>query len=426
MLLEFSIKNFRSIKDEQFITMIPDTGKKSNKVESTDSWFEYAEGKHYLTSAVVYGANAAGKSNFLKAMQLLREVIRTSESRSPNGGFGTIATMNGSSFSLYDPFVLPEEIGLPCELDVAFLINKVQYKYHLAFNEKEVLEESLYFHPQGKEAKLFHREKQEFTYGDYLKGQRVIVANLTNENQLYLSKGANNNIEQLKEVYDFLVNQFMPIPFLDSWFDSYYSTRISEELKKGKDYLFVKAFTALVPLLDAEIKRFRVAEEGSPKEFRIFAVHEYFDDGINELVEKELSIEEESAGTQKLFVLVGLILRALTRGRVLVVDEFERSLHPHISAFLIRLFNDPQINKKGAQLILATHDISLLGEQVGFRRDQIWIAEKEHGTTSLTPFSDIEGLRSEAPLEKWYRSGRLGGIPNIGEFSFKAEFEKLV
>jgi AAA15 family ATPase/GTPase len=111
-------------------------------------------------------------------------------------------------------------------------------------------------------------------------------------------------------------------------------------------------------------------------------------------------------------------------GRVIIIDEFERSLHQHISKFIISLFNNKEINTKGAQLMVATHDTELISKDNNLRRDQVWFVEKdENGISDLYALTDIEGIRKDVPFDKWYLTSRLGGVPNLKIFNFKMGFQ---
>ncbi|MBA3900376.1 MAG: ATP-binding protein [Bacteroidetes bacterium] len=139
---------------------------------------------------------------------------------------------------------------------------------------------------------------------------------------------------------------------------------------------------------------------------------------------ENFEIEEESTGTKSLFVIGGIILDALETGKVLVVDEFEKNLHPGITQFLIKLFHNPLTNPRNAQLIFATHDITQLSHD-NFRRDQVWFSEKnEFGATTIYQCSDIKGIRLGTPLDKWYSTGRFGATPIINDVDFLIEMQE--
>ncbi|WP_199142117.1 AAA family ATPase, partial [Pedobacter sp. ASV12] len=145
--------------------------------------------------------------------------------------------------------------------------------------------------------------------------------------------------------------------------------------------------------------------------------HPLYENG-KEVGEYTFEVAQESTGTKNLFALGGLIIDALEEGRTLVVDELEKNLHPNITRFLIQLFHHPELNKKNAQLIFATHDITQLSNDT-FRRDQVWFTEKnERGESILFRCSDLEGVRLNTPLDKWYASGRFGATPIIDDVEF--------
>ncbi len=413
MLLEFILENYRSFKEKQILSLLPDEGKH----EFEDSLIKTGLNFNLLGALVVYGANASGKSNLIRGMQSLRNLVLTSATKSPD-----------EKFSEYDSFQFHKDTETaPTHFGIEFLLNEVRYHYQCSILANVVINESLYFYPQGREAKLFVRKKQHFEFGDYLKGQKTVVAGLTSENQLFLSKAAINNIQQLVEVYQYFEQDFMPIPFLNVWRDSYYTDRIAKELmKKTTNKAFIQNFKNLLKSFDTGIVDFKIQKHKTPyakQEFEILVNHHLFDSNGKKVGFKAHPIQEESAGTQKLFVLAGLVLRALMNGRIIIIDEFERSLHPHIATFIIQLFLDPQINTKGAQLIVATHDTNLLSDS-NLRRDQILIVEKDNqGASNLFSLADITGVRSQTPYEKWYLSGRFGGVPGIEKLNFELNYQ---
>ena len=412
MLLEFSIENYKSFRARQTFSLVPDDGKR----EAANHLFSVGDKYTVLRSAVLYGANASGKSNFIKALEALRSLVLLPADRGPR-----------ERFAQYDPFQFNDRtVNAPAIFSLDFLLNDIRYTYSLHISAASVLIESLYFYPQGREAKLFVRTGQTYEFGDYLKGRRSVVAELTNANQLFLSKGAANNITQLIDVYRFFSESLQVIPFDDVLHDTYYLNVIAERiLKAKKNDLFLRNFTALLKSFDTGILDFRVEELENPGpnlKYDILTEHAHFDLTGKERGVATCSLESESKGTQKLFVLGGLLLQALMQGGVMVIDEFERSLHPLICSYLIQLFHDPKINTKGAQLVLATHDTNLLSSN-DFRRDQIWVVEKDKtGASELYSLSDVAGILKGAPYEKWYLSGRLGGIPGIQRLDFELNY----
>jgi AAA15 family ATPase/GTPase len=140
----------------------------------------------------------------------------------------------------------------------------------------------------------------------------------------------------------------------------------------------------------------------------------------------EFDFKDESSGTQRVIAFIPIVLHILSGGHILIVDEFERSLHPEIAQYILSLFNDPEVNKKGAQFIFATHDTTLLSPENNLRRDQINLVEKNSkGETELYTVSDIKGIR-EGNFEKWYTEGRLGAVPNIARETFRHELIEFI
>jgi len=420
MLIDFSVENYRSFRDKQTFTMIPDDGK--NEVFSNS---KKINGKYtLLTTGVIYGANASGKSNLIRAIHAMHKLILYYSERSPD-----------KNFKEYDPFAFNSRTSqAPVVFGINFLIKGIRYSYEFSLLTNKVLEEKLSFYPEGRESKLFKRIGQEYDFGDYLKGQKVIVSKLTNENQLFIAKAALNNIPQLREVYSFFSRNLNTLSSFDlSESKNILSTEIdytdriaSTLLEAGRDHPFTKQFKALLNSFDTGIEDIEI--EGDPEKmfpfekYEISIKHSLYDDSQAKMGNVARSFKEESSGTQKLFALGGIILQTLINGQTIIIDEFDQSLHPLISSYLLQLFHDPKINTKGAQLIVATHDTNLL-TQSNLRRDQIWIVEKDKtGASELFSLADISGIPKGVPYEKWYLSGRLGGIPSIKSLDFELRY----
>lgn len=416
MLIDFSVENYRSFRDRQIFTMIPDDGK--NEIFSNS---ERINDKYTLLKAgVVYGANASGKSNLVRAIDAMRNLIVHSSELDPN-----------ESFKEYDPFAFNSRTSqAPVVFGINFLIKGIRYSYEFSLLAHKVLEEKLFFYPEGRESKLFKRIGQEYDFGDYLKGQKVIVSKLTNENQLFIAKAALNNIPQLKEVYSFFSRNLNTLSASElskrkHIFSarSYYTDEIASTLHKaGRNHTFTKQFKALLNSFDTGIEEIEIEKTLPFDEYEITVKHSLYDDSQIKTGSIDRDFNEESTGTQKLFAIGGLILQGLMNGQTVIIDEFEQSLHPLISSYLLQLFHDPKINTKGAQLIVATHDTNLL-TQTDLRRDQIWIVEKDKtGASELFSLADMSGIPKGAPYEKWYLSGRIGGIPSIKSLEFELSY----
>jgi AAA15 family ATPase/GTPase len=356
---------------------------------------------HYgLTSAAIYGPNASGKSNIVMALSQFIYFVEKSTDNKPN-----------ENINFYNPFKLNREsLNEPSCFSIDLLIENVLYTYSIEVFNQIVVKESLLFSPKGVQVKVFERNGQEFTKGNGYEGIFETIKLRTTENQLFLGKGAIENVEILKNVYQYITTIF--VLTTDTFHSNEFNKAVSKVMFKYGDLWEkqLKLSKSLIQKIDTQVIDF-VEKDDKIKTFH-----------LNDKSEKiEFEFEDESSGTQRVIAFVPFILNRLKGGAVLVVDEFERSLHPEIAQYILSLFNDPEVNKKGAQFIFATHDTTLLSPENKLRRDQINLVEKnEKGETEMFAVSDIKGIR-EGNYEKWYLEGKLGAVPNIARETFRHE-----
>lgn len=416
MLIEFNVTNFRSIHDEQTLSMVCDVGKE-HKDQNT-----FATGMrsvpNLLRSVVIYGPNAAGKSNIMEAMRSMRMFVVLSHSM-----------QDGENIEV-EPFLLNSKSRMePSEFVVFFMQDNVRYRYGFAVNNERVLSEWLTAYPEGRPQKWFERGVDDWHIGTNLSGtteQIKLWKASTRQNALFLSTAVQLNNEQLKPVFNWFKQKLMVIKSsgIINWQDSAIKC-VSDEGKK-RILEFMKA--ADIGILGIEVKEIRFEDDDSDlppdilqkrkdwlarKPFDVKFAHKASDSG--KVVEFDIS--DESRGTQKLFAIAGQLLDVLTKGSVLFIDELDTSLHPVIMRYLVSMFHDPKINKNNAQIVFTTHDTTILDAEV-FRRDQVWFVEKdEYGASRLYPLSDFSPRKGEA-LEKGYLHGRYGALPFIGDLKF--------
>jgi uncharacterized protein len=427
MIKSFQIANFRSV----YQPLRLDMNRSNRKLSELPNYFKV--GSHELAStAVVYGANASGKSNVLRALSTLKFMVLNSASIGPVEKIGS-----------YNPFRLKEDAhSLPSRFELDFIVQDTRYSYKLAFSQQKIEYEQLLFYPLGKEALLFERVAgQEMRFGEYFKGEKKIIEKLTLPSQLFLSKAAQNNAESCLPVYQYFDSGVNVFTFLNQMVETDLERVYVQKLVSDPASIFSRRLNALISAFDTGIESLRVKDiaenivfpESIPEKvqlkmresmrYRIKATHAFYNSANERLGEVDFDLHDESVGTRSLLALAGIILDALENGTVLVVDEFEKNLHPIITSYLVVLFNNPLTNPKQAQLIFATHDITQLNDEL-FNRDQIWFTEKnEFGETDLIRCSDIKGLRLQAPLDKWYISGRLGGTAIINDADFLRTFQ---
>jgi len=421
MIVDFTIKNYRSIKEpvtlSAFATNIKDHPENIFQSKNEDKI-------KILNTAVIYGANASGKSNIIKAFYELQ-------------GFIVLSTnlKLDEKIEYYQPFKLDKNwIDKPTEFEMEFIGEKnIRYKYLINFNADEVLKESLTFFPKGQEAILFLREKDEkIIFGDYFRGPARLIEKQLLKNNLFLSKAANSNNKLLEKIYLYFKNKInISIPSIMEIVPSIFTTKeclkadhfvnkdiVSQFLKVadlGIEYFDIKKSS----VVDIDDFPFDMPEEIKKKivddiQYRPQMYHKQFD-SETEIGDIAFDLGDESEGTVKFYNLAGKIIHVLHNGLVLIADELNNSLHPLLTQYLIRLFQNPKTNPNHAQLIFATHDTTLLNSDI-LRRDQIWLTEKDpFGATSLYSISDFDfrKVRANIPFDKWYLSGRFGALPII-------------
>lgn len=431
MLVRFAVENFKSFREEVEL----DLRATSLKDEGLDSNLLYLPGikQKLLKSAVVYGNNASGKSNLMLAFSALSHLVTDSVNMNPD-----------DTIRPYEPFRFEESSkNKPVVFEIEFFsADTIRYIYQLSFRSDHIVSESLHFYPKTQKALLFERNNGKVKFGDAFTGEKQSLKKRLLDNQLLLSKAANENIKPVISAYRFFSNHLNVFPYIPEKREQHLERQITRQIAESSDPAFTEKLRKLIKALDTGIENFHSREtdwsdfsfpENMPDKiksqikeelkFRLTTYHKYFK-GDEEAGEETMDISEESHGTQRLFRMGGLLLNELSRGGVLIMDEFEKNFHPRITRYLIELFHREDVNANNAQFILATHDVTQLSTEV-FRRDQIWFTEKnEKGETDIFRASDIEGVRKNTPLDRWYLTGRIGATPAIDDFEFLMEILK--
>jgi len=412
MMVEFSVENCRSIKDEIILSMVASSDKslKSNKIET-----EALTNDELLRSVALYGANASGKSNILLAISDLRQLVMTSHKN-----------QKGEKLP-YFPFKIDEDCkSKPTKIQIIFIQNKIRYIYGVSYTDDAILEEYLYYFPKGRRALIFERGQdiKDFKVA-FDKGRQNAIMKQTNGNVLYLSRSTQLNYEKISLVFDWFKDTLF---VLGSTNQGHLRDFTFDMLNAGDENVkkeILKALTEADLGID-DIRTETVSEEiklkfpdETPNE-----VIDYFEQKIGQTTDfrkvftyhKNVPFDllsEESDGTKRMFDLVGPWIAALKNGKVLVVDELDTKLHHMLSAYLVKLFHDQTQNTQSAQLIFSNHDINLLDQEL-FRRDQIWFTEKNplYGNTDLYSLVEFR-QRKDADLKKGYLTGRYGALPFI-------------
>ena len=417
MLIEFSVSNFRSIKEEQTLSMIADSSTRKN-----DNTFVPIEGNklRLLNSAAIYGANASGKSNILKALRTLISYIHA------------LDIDVDRKIPYYEPFKLDEaRLGQPSIFKLSFILEGIMYDYQIAFDSREVHHEQLDFYPKKRKSNLFIRTKNEVKRGDYFQDKRF-VSNKALTKYPYLSKAAREEHEQMQKIYEYL-KTYAFFPAYDNQTKKSLIRHINQLLQE--DEKLKNKLSKLIQIADTHIDKINLEEKSITYEFdedlpediknlmmsdryEVLAVHKTFKNGAIADKREFSFFHEESIGTITLYTIGTLFLFTLNRGDILVIDELDNSLHPRLCKFLIKLFHHQLTNPLNAQLIFASHETTLLDREL-LRKDQIWFTEKnKYGETQLFSAQDFEKVKGDEPFDLWYMQGKFGGQPNIKEVEF--------
>ena len=420
MLLQFVVTNYRSFDSDQELSLVASSLKGSNAAVMNVPAAKVGA----LRVAAVYGANASGKSNVLRALHFVCTTVRNSfvgwkpQQPIPRQGFR----------------MRPGRSDDPTTFRVDFVVEGTRYEYRFSVDAERIVEESLHSFPASRSRLLFRRVGDEFAFGKNLKGQNERISNLTRSNSLFLSAAAQNNHQELQPVYQWFANAVrFEIGARDE--PNEYTLAICSDSSR-KPLLERFLMTADLGLTGVDFKEGDLPEEMQ----RLFtalatAVPEaaetlHFPKKVADVsflhrCESGEAVRfgpyDESHGTLAFFGLLGPVIETLENGGLLCVDELERCLHPLLALEIVRMFNDEQRNPKGAQLIFNTHDTNLLAADV-LRRDQVWFTEKDAcGATHLYPLTDFKPRREEN-LERGYLQGRYGAIP----FLHHEDFETVV
>lgn len=433
MLIDFRFKNYKCFRDEQVLSLVANN--KDKQLRERLIATEALKNVYLLPSAVIYGANAAGKTTVLDALAFCRRIVLTSAKYDPHQPIPVT------------PFLLDDSSAKqPSEFEFTLLLNGVRYQYGFACDRERIHEEWLISFPKGRARRLFHRKAdkrakgKEYSFSAYFKGEKDKIASVTAQNSLFLSMGASIFRQpDLVQVYEWFAKQMHgikarhldPAMFIDLATNDTYLAAVRRMIRAadlGITDISVHAqdITAedenLPGDMPPEIKNLLISfrkvmqesvNDDTPlKELKINTQHRK-----NDGSPVPFRLGEESAGTQQYFTLSFPILSALQNGHMLFVDELNNSLHPLLTRKIISLFHDPAINTKGAQLIFNTHDVTLLTLSL-FRRDQIWFVEKDkHEASHLYSLNEFSPRKDES-LAKGYLQGRYGAIPF---FNFVAE-----
>jgi hypothetical protein len=419
MLLEFRISNYRSIRDEQCLSLVPIAKDKSLAIGTIHETGTSLV-PQVLRGLALYGANASGKSTVLSAMAFVQAMVRDSATKVQSG-----QALNTRGFAFDDT-----KLAEPSSFELAALVGGTRYQYGFSLTPERIHSEWLLVYKASKPQEWFKRTwnqaegRYEFApFSSYFAGPKDLWKKSTRDNALFLSTAVQLNCEPLKPFWDWIVSSWAIVPALAGLGIDLTLNAIEKEASKRAVLGFMNS---------ADMGITDIAVEKQPAKQGIFM----FDGAtgkasVSDPVDTELRIptfthhagearavidfQFESQGTQRLFALAGIVLAVLEGGMTLVIDEIESSMHPLLVRHILGLFFSPESNPQGAQIVFSTHSTTLLDNEL-LRRDQIWFTDKGNNqATVLVPLSDFSPRKKEA-FEKGYLEGRYGAIPILDSY----------
>ena len=415
MLLEFKCSNHRSIKEEVNFSMIAGSDNTSEGLLKEFGKFRV------LRSAVIYGANGSGKSNFISALLFMCDLVSNSINYQPGQGIFQVRHKLSAEDS-------------SSRYSIQFVRNDIRYAYGFSVKQNLIQDEYLYYFPNGRQVKIFERDRLEIRPGDRYKGVFDVSVSILKDNRLFLSCAANySNVKEIEEAFLFFKTDIVIYnPEINNWTE--YSIKLMQDNDMMKK-IFLNILRALgtgakdvkvklekikladlpqeLPLPDA-LKSLLGTKEGNRIEAKV--IYDQFEVDL---------MTEESTGVKRLFQMICPIIDILNKGKILICDELETCLHESVIFQIVQLFQNYQ-KDKFAQLIFSTHDTSLLDSDL-FRRDQVWFTQlNNERATDLYSLVEIKNVRKSENLEKGYVSGKYGAIPMLNKKFFNELEENIL
>lgn len=415
MILQFSVENFMSFKEQAVMSFEP--AKDREHPENIIMKEEYKG----VNTAVLFGANASGKTCFFRALTTSLIMIRTSNNRQVNEGLPI------------SPYKFDKKmINKPSKFEFHFIAGDgKKYVYGFSADFKRIHNEYLFRYSSRRPTKIFERNNDKYDFTAREKNILMPLTKMNTSNKLFIATATMWNSQSTKAPYEWLstaidtytdlgaLRQDLLQNYQGDNSDEYiaFTEKIMREADINISKINVKVKKTqidpnLLPLIPGIVINGQLIQPREQTQLEINTFH-IVKDEQDKQNEYALGLNEESQGTQILFAFAPLLKNAFDKGRTIVIDEMEKSLHPIIVKFIVNMFRNSEINKHGAQLIITSHDTSLLSLNL-FRRDQIYFVEKDNDIAESELFSlaDIS-VRKDENIEKGYLSGRYGAIPNV-------------
>ena len=383
MVLEIRLSNMFSFRDE--VTLDLQAAKiQTKKARELEGNLFSVDGEQMLKSVALFGANASGKSNVIKAIRACVNMVRSSHNYNVDTRFAI------------SPFKFEDYANKPSSFYIRFLLNGVEYEYSFSFMHNEIITETLYYYPNGRKSLVFRRDESRGTEKkDIYEFKTVIkrpfdVADNTSKKTLYISRASQMDREIAQKIFLFFCNDIV-LDYQVANIDS-----LDNLFKERKEQMLEVLRTA-----DSDIIDFKIQNNA------ITTFHR-----TNPSVAFDFETEE-SEGTKTLFRMMVRMIGIIHEGKMLLVDEIDNSLHTQLVEFVIGMFN----HSNHAQLIYTIHNTHLLNTDFQ-RRDQVYFVNKrEDGSSDLYSLFDFKDFRDTLDMEKAYLQGRFDAIPTISNLT---------
>ncbi len=423
MLLEFRTGNFRAFRDEVALSLVASSDRTLESTNTVET--EINAAPKAVRTVAIYGQNAGGKTTLLRALDMMSRIVQESVRLKP-----------GSKWNI-QPFLLDEEArARPTLFEATIVLDGVRHQYGFELDRERVHAEWLLVYEHARPQTWFERRlnpdtgESEYSFSSFLPGPKKVWEEATRPNTLFLSTAAQLNSDALSPVFNwfsedmhvFLDGGHIEPQFSNLWAETPARRGEIRNLLRAAD---ISIADIVVERKKAKLNEMKIDLATGDASFEGNIDGEVFVTQFRHSVGKTdalIGYGDESQGTQKLYALAGPVIDIIERGRVLVIDEIDRSLHPLLVRRLIEIFQDPLVNRSGAQLIFTTHDTTLLDPTL-LRRDQVWFSERDQMQAAhLTPLTDFSARKGEA-FEKGYLAGRYGGIPVLANRLIPAEVD---
>ena len=406
MLLEYKCKNHKSIKEEITFSLLA-----SKDTFNEQYLYDFNDIK-VLKSSVIYGANGSGKSNFIDSILFMKLLVENSIKLQLGQGINTVPhKLNGKE--------------IESTYSIQFVKDGIRYAYGFSIQQMLVKEEYLYYFPKGRQAKIFDRYEMKFEEGSKFKGKFYTCKDILKPNRLLLSCAANfTSVKEVELCYRFFTEDLIIYSNdnQENWMHYSLSQFYSNPNVKKVVLMMIKELGIDINDISIYIEESDVPKISLPDflsdEFKNKLMSERAQKITATVVYPNFEVDlfsEESKGIQKLFAFLCPFIDIITKGKVLICDELESSLHESLVYSIIKAFLSSK-GKMNSQIIFTTHDTSLLSLDL-FRRDQIWFTElkPEDRSTELYSLSEIKNIRKDENYGKGYISGRYGAIPMLND-----------